>query len=55
MCIRDSTEAAPAREETTAISTAAEDRLDIEDEKIREQARRARIPEAGRDLLTQEE
>jgi small conductance mechanosensitive channel len=41
----------PAPEEPEMISTAAEDRLDSEDEKIREQARNARVPEEGRDLL----
>jgi small-conductance mechanosensitive channel len=41
-----------AQKEPGAISTAAEDRLDNEDEKIRQQARQARIPEEGRDLLT---
>ena len=44
-------EPAPTQEEPTTISTAAEDRLDNEDEKIREQARQARVPETGRDLL----
>ena len=40
-----------AQQEPAAISTAAEDCLDNEDEKIRQQARQARIPEEGRDLL----
>lgn len=46
-------EVRPAREQGT-ISTAAEDQLDSDDDKIREQARMARIPEEGRDLLAQE-
>ncbi|MEZ4769268.1 MAG: mechanosensitive ion channel family protein [Caldilineales bacterium] len=38
--------------ESVAISTPAEDQLGSDDEKIREQARSARIPEEGRDLLS---